>query len=129
MNFDKLNTEMNFDKLNTEINFNKVILESNNDDKTIPLSKRWATFIDAPACIKNTEDYIVHFDWEKKYHNLEWYDSFNQDRYSTVNMEDLIVSMEESESCDDSSVYDKQSIIDIKEEILAKNLYSFVFDW
>jgi len=92
-------------------------------DKNISLDDRWKMFCKAPMQMRNTDSYIVTFNWEKKYHEISWYDSFGYDRYATVDMEDVITAMWENEE------NNEEELKDMKEEILEKNLGSFIYDW
>lgn len=112
-------------------------------DKEIPLNQRWQFFIDAPSALKNQEAWIQHFKvLDRLEKNISWYDEFNTDKYQTVYMADIIHSTEDNIAyyvehpkvkpygklakhfLDDPSIIDEW-----KEEILSRNLDSFVYDW
>ena len=59
-------------------------------DKSISLDERWKVFCNAPAAIKNHKTWIAHFEWEKKYGELPWFDNFHCERYSLVEMEQVV---------------------------------------
>lgn len=111
-------------------------------DKSIPLNDRWNLFVTAPSSLKE------HFKWGSTFQTLEnitpqrfnWYDHFSIDRGQTGNLLDIVTSLEA-----DIKRYKKQKpsgnsmgvlfsqqpkqLDNLKEEILADNIETFVFDW
>lgn len=116
-------------------------------DMTVPLSVRWAVFKEMPDDWKNEEEWIQHFDAEKLLSRgeISWYDDFYVEKYETVDMVEFVEERLMEKLFDDSDVDypddvygegidnlppELQTIIDTwREEILAKNLGSFKFDW
>lgn len=95
-------------------------------DKSVPLDERWELFCRAPDSIKLHDRWIHEFKWEEKHQAISWYDDFYMDRHQTVDMQAIIEIMEENES---GTEYSEEMILDMKEEILDKNLGSFCNDW
>jgi len=91
-------------------------------NKDITLADRWDLFCNTTPWFKEHEPYVVKLNWEKVHGKIDWYDEHNTNRYALVKMEELVESMYE---CD----YSDEKITDMQEEILAKNLHSFVYDW
>lgn len=90
----------------------------------LPLDDRWDVFV--WSGFGDCSDWVVngfkplddHFGRE-----VCWYDDFHIDKYQTLEMKDLVEFMEEREGS-------YPELIDaLKEEILAKFLFSFVNDW
>jgi len=100
----------------------KKALETYITDSGIDLDTRWLLFCDAPNSVKNAGTWIVVFYWEQKHGKINWYDDFGYDTYATINMQRVINSMEDQE-------YSLEKINDMKEEILSRNLDSFVNAW
>lgn len=102
-------------------------------DKTIPLEDRMAVFRAAPYEWKDHQSWIVHFDSEKLLEGGEifWYDDFYVERHETVDVYDFIVARLDDWLTEND--YEPEDIAKImtafKEEMLEKNLGSFVFDW
>jgi hypothetical protein len=90
------------------------------------LKERWKMFKHAPYEFKNHQKWIVHFEAESLLPSGEivWFDDFYKDRYSTVNMIDIVDSMKEL-----PENYSKEVVEAFKKEILQKNLESFIYDW
>lgn len=93
-------------------------------DKSIPLEERWALFVWAPITFKNTSSWVEDFDSEKLLGSkIFWYDDLYYERYETVNTTDMIERFKEKEE------FTPEIIDAFKEEILQKNLGSWVNDW
>jgi len=109
--------------INHVLSIGKKELQTYLTDKTNPLDDRWLVFCKAPISLKNTGSWIVTFDWEKEYGEIDWFEDYYCYKYQSIIMEDLIVSMEEAEEPN------LKATKDMKEESLSKNLHSFVMDW
>lgn len=96
-------------------------------DKNIPLKERWKLFKKAPDYLKKHESWIMNFDAESLLEDGEivWYDDCYVERYSTVDTTSMIEWFSES----DRKKFTKDFIEALREEILQKNLGSFVNDW
>ena len=104
----------------------------------IPLEDRWELYKEMPDSCLNQDSYTVHFKIEEKYGKISWYDEFNKDRYSIVNMKDVIEDLEDSlnssyplgyiEELKEKGVAE-EFLTEFKEEILQLGLGSFENDW
>ena len=97
--------------------------------ESVSLDERWEVFENAPNSLKNTECYIVHFEWESKYGEISWYDDFYKDKYALVEMVQVVESMTEEDYQTKAPRYTEEQINDMKQEILSRNLGSFTNDW
>lgn len=97
-------------------------------DSTIPLSERWSFFVASPNYVKEQDTYIHTFKWESTHGGLEWYDNFYCDRYANVTMEQIIDTMYDRVD-EANNNWNFINIAELQEEILSKNLGSFVNDW
>jgi len=88
-------------------------------DKSLTLEYRWQVFCEAPSMVKNHEPYIHTFNWESMHRDKEIL-GWDRSKFETIKTESIVYSMMDNELPD---------IDDVKEEILAKNLGSFVYDW
>ena len=101
----------------------------------IDLNLRWAVFKEMPEDFLKRESYQVTFKIEKKLPQKEifWYDDFYIERYQTVKMIDLIDDLEkrliEPDLYNAAQIWPKELIDAFKEEILQKELESFLMDW
>lgn len=110
-------------------------------DKSISLEDRWEIFVTAPNEFKHHDPYIQHFDTIKKnFPYFTLYDEMNIEKEEKVVMTEFIDSfnerMQDQELYPDeqdeigSKLFKEPEILDqLKEEILAKNLGSFLNDW
>lgn len=102
-------------------------------DGSIPLMDRWETFKEMPNDWHIHENWLQHFDSEKLLVNSEisWYDDVYVERYETVDMIELVDDRLCDRLSEDPNVYENPETIlnAFREEIMAKNLGSFVFDW
>lgn len=100
-------------------------------NKNVPLETRWDFFVKYGDMIGNTDGGICHFDVEKKLSDgeISWYDDFYKERYATIIMHEVIQRI--SDDIDDFSKkgWTQELLREFQEEILAKNLYSFILDW
>lgn len=94
-------------------------------NKELSLNSRWDFFKKIPMQYLNIGPWVEHFKWEEKYQEISWYDDFYRDRYSVVEMKDIIESMEE----DAEDWHGQEAIDEFKEEILQAGLFSFENDW
>lgn len=99
-------------------------------NKEIPLEDRWNVFAEAPYEWKHHCSYIEHFDVEEKLQNgsICWYDDFFIDRYQTVNLADFVEDLR-GDNYDSEERWPEELISEFMEEVLDKNLGSFVNDW
>lgn len=91
-------------------------------DKSIPLEDRWEIFGKVPQELKEHKIWIVHFPSEKKFGEICWYDDFYVERHETVNLIDLVRSINRNK-------WSQERIDAFKEDILQMNLGSFINDW
>lgn len=104
-------------------------------NKDIDLNLRWKIFKEMPPDFLKQENYMVHFNVENKLPGGEigWYDDMYIERYQTVSMVGLIESLEDKLTEPDlyrpEQVWPIDLINEFKEEILQKELSSFVMDW
>jgi hypothetical protein len=107
-------------------------------NKDIPLEERWAIFALAPSELKTHEDYGPTF--RSIHSDFIMYDGpVHMDRGQTMTTLDLIEDIESSLKDIEEDMYcgrkwaqDMLEAVDInalKEEIMAKNLHSFDYDW
>ena len=92
-------------------------------DKNIPLDERYALWLSAPEDLKVTDDSHCSLDCLPS--DFIMYDGpYHAERYSTVDMEDLISNAESGE-------YDglDVDVNAVKEYVLQNNLKSFTYDW
>ena len=123
-------------KQEKELKMIKTDLLSFITDKKVPLEERWNFFVSVSKQFKEHSDYLVNFSTIKKYvRNFNWNDSFEQwNRGHIVQTEDIIIAIEEMQypECEDklSKAFNTiERINELQEEILVRNIGSFVFDW
>lgn len=103
-------------------------------DKTIPLEERWEVFVEAPNEWKNNETWAVDFESEKllKTGNICWHSDFYIERHEIIYVVDFVLDRL-PEYLETDNYYGKDEIKTIadafKEEVIQKNLGSFVLDW
>lgn len=98
-------------------------------DKTVPLEDRWILFKIAPHDWKEHSRWVEYFSFEKLLPEKEinWYDDFGYERCQSV---DMYILIEDYFSDFVEDLPNKEEIITTaKEEILSKNIGSFIFDW
>ncbi len=132
-------TQKKVEKLKAETKKTKDAVELIIFDKKLPLDQRWEFWLKVPEDAKNNKGWIEHFRWEQQLpgRRVSWYDEFYIDRHQTVIMEEIVDRVEENiayaaQNPDDVSIretWTQEMLDDFKEEILEKNLYSFVMDW
>lgn len=104
-------------------------------DKNIPLNDRWAVFKEAPIEWKKTDSCYVTFKVASKLPSREivWYNDFHKDRYQTVDMVDLVDTIKDnikwSKDKKEWEGWNLELVEELMEEILSKNLDSFIYDW
>lgn len=107
-------------------------------DTTVPLDERWEVFKEAPDEWKQHDSWIHHFDFEKQFFHgkISWCDDFYVEKYETVDMVGFIEERLEDHFAGEYEEEDEEwetivlpCIAAAKEEVLAKNLGSFKFDW
>jgi hypothetical protein len=114
-------------------------------DKSIPLTERWDTWESAPSELKDHHGWIVHF--ESLPRDFVGYDcDVNADRHQTVNISNIMENLyEKQQMVEDGEpekgnwmhkywkgaveFFEKHSIEEFQEEVLAMNLESFEYDW
>lgn len=91
----------------------------------LPLHYRWQLFANAPVSLKNHEEWTRFFRSELILPSKEinWGDDFHYDRYTTINTNAWVSRLH------GKSGWTPEFINTFKEEILANNLGSFVYDW
>jgi hypothetical protein len=129
----ELNTAI--DKFKKEHNILKQQFIKAIKDKTIPLEDRWSFWCDAPSSLKDFSQYSVKFEsMGKKFH---WTYDLDFERYQTVDLEDLAMDLNSyvQEQADEEQIYLRKlfrnpDLLDqLREDVLARNLEYFVFDW
>ena len=103
-------------------------------NQDISLEERWEVFCEAPIDWKNDNSYVVSFDVEKslrkKGYELSWYDDFYIEKNETVIMQEIVERIKESLDEELKELgWSEELLNDFKNEILAKNLGSFDYDW
>lgn len=93
-------------------------------DKTVSLDERWATFIAAPAFLKEFDSYGIHLDLEDTFGEISWYDEFNMERGSSITADAILDRIEDMDREDA-----EEFAVAMKEELLAKRLGGFTHDW
>lgn len=123
-------------KQEKELKMIKTDLLSFITDKKTPLDERWDFFVSISKQFKEHSDYLVNFSIIEKYvRNFNWNDSFDRwNKGETIQTEDVIIAIKEMQypECEDKlakAFNTIERINELKEEILIRNLYSFVFDW
>lgn len=97
-------------------------------DKTVPLEDRWSLFETAPDALKEHSSWYADFKINNE--EISWYDDYYLDRHQTMDTLDLVSQTEEMTLSDYTTPkYSENVINDLKEQVLAKNLGSFVYDW
>ncbi len=89
-------------------------------DKSIPVDERWDLWLRAPSEIKNHSSFIEHFKFRGE--EISWYDDFYEQKGATVMLENVIESIAEDEE-------EIEPINNLKDQILERNLESFIYDW
>lgn len=95
-------------------------------DTTQPLEERWAIWIDAPASLKNTDEFNGNpFDWMPE--DFVMYEGeFHVERGETVKLTRLLEVIEDRiEDGEEDGIF----VDRFKESVLAANLLSFVYNW
>ena len=106
-------------------------------DTELPLEERWDLFVKAPDFLKEYKGWVEDF---KAFPcEITWYDDFNKERHETVDTVSIVESIvedvkysggdfEKSKLCTRLGIT-PDVLVALKEEILSKNLGSFVYDW
>jgi hypothetical protein len=98
-----------------------------------PINERWALFVASE--LGDHKDYVEHFDTLDNIYGVgkwSWQDNFYKDRYSVVNMVQLVEDLEEGvgEEPEEGKIFaDSEQITQLKKEILDKFILSFINDW
>lgn len=122
-------------------------------NKDLDLATRWDIYLNAPDKFKNKEPYICHFVvLDKKINGFSWYDDLYLDKNETITGESIIEGLEDlmadyepnpeslEENAEDTQYEENEPVgqqfannpewlDELKEEILAKNMGSFTYDW
>lgn len=112
-------------------------------DQTYPLNERWSFWCKAPMFLKEEEWFIQHFDIEEENEIcwIEWFDApYYKEKHQTINLASFIHDIEwdikyanehpEYKEGQKESPWSDRVLLDrFKEEILSKNIGSFVLDW
>ena len=88
-------------------------------DKSIPLEERWKVFIDSK--LGDYKSFIERFNCVV---GEEYIDTL-ETKYSTEDVEQILEWAED----EDENSYTPEDIIEFKENVLKKFIYSFQFDW
>lgn len=135
-------TENLIEELNKKLDEGKKEFTEFVIDKEISLDIRWKLWSAAPNALKNHEPYIHHFNFEKV-HDSIFIDPDYYERYETIHLYSYISDIEDnlrsalanpeekiaSKFLKESPFKTHKIIEELKEEILEKNLGSFIFDW
>lgn len=95
-------------------------------NKSIDIEDRWEVFEQIGAFFGEDEWFVVHFKSLPKEFIMYDGNYMHADRYQTINTTSIVEHIEEYEG---DSKYSNININDVKEEILDKFLWSFVYDW
>lgn len=126
-------------------------------DTSIPLAQRWELFAMTPSemNLKNSQSSIQHFqvldEFNKKYYkgkyarDFNWFDEYGSDRHQEIYLVEFIDDFVmdyfyDLDSSEEERVYDGDCMMSefvkdvkridaLKEEILQRNLGSFILDW
>lgn len=109
-----------FEVQEASVQATKKVFETFITSKELSLEDRWDLFCGAPNYLKNREPRIARF--AALGSNFCYYEEYGTERYQVVYTTGIVEFMEDNE-------YPSVQIQDLKEEILAKNLGSFTFDW
>lgn len=94
-------------------------------DKTVPITKRWALFCDAPDELKNKEMYIIHPEQDLDFiDDISWYDDFRVAKFETYYLDNNFI-----EQAQEAFNLTSAQIQQLQEWILERCLGSFVYDW
>jgi hypothetical protein len=102
-------------------------------DTNISLDERWDLFVKAPMALRNTSGWIERFEGLPE--DFVMYDGYvYAERHQTVDVEHILEVAEDivynTDDCTIDSVTVSQiNITAFKENVLKRNLYSFVYDW
>ncbi len=102
-------------------------------DKQIPLEERWKLFEETPLYIKGFEPWVERFIFSGE--QIAFYDDFDVEKGSTVDLHDIVQTLTEQLSHDghyNPIELTEANILDLdalKEDILQRNIGSFVYDW
>lgn len=104
-------------------------------DTSIPLEERWALFCDAPDDFSKTNGWIEYFDALKSHEWCTDYEVYHWERREhqhIVSFVERVYDVLDYKGRDKHSLDDPQInalIIELQEEILRKNIKSFIWDW
>jgi hypothetical protein len=105
-------------------------------NKKIPLEDRWNYWCDAPSFLKDFSQTSVKFAVLGKH--FHWNYDMGYVRYQTIETEDLIDELQisvfnqclETDLAFHCRLFRNQQLLDeLKEEILARNLEYFIYNW
>ena len=100
----------------------KVYFEEYIKDTSIPLEERWEVWVEAPMALKGTDTCTSTFKGlPEGYIGCDL--AFSVERYQTRSTLELVECVE----CKDNNL--AIDIVALKEDILARNLGSFTYDW
>lgn len=95
-------------------------------DKSIPLDERFAVWEEAPVTMKEHKTFTESFAGLPD--DYVMYDGYvHADRHQTVTISDILEAAEGSYG--EASQLSPENLILFKEDVLAKNINSFVYDW
>lgn len=109
----------------------QLAFESFISDKDIPLSDRWAIWVNAPDSLKCSEGWLYHW-FSTEIDDGVCYDGriWHAERYSVVHIANVIERIEEMSKDElDFLCIDQEMIDNEKELILKRNIGSYQYDW
>lgn len=96
-------------------------------DKSIPLDERFEVWLQAPITMKEHKTFTEDFAGLPE--DYVMYDGYvHADRYQTITINRILESAESGEYGDEGVISPENPIL-FKEDVLAKNINSFVYDW
>ena len=103
-------------------------------NQDVPLDIRWNLFKRAPAAMVEHRSFYVDYSAMEQLnegHEVSWYDDFYVERYNTVNIVDIVDEMpsNDDKTMGSNAVANPELYAKLKEEVLAKGVRTFVFDW
>lgn len=93
-------------------------------NKEIPLEERYKFWVDLPDILKNDEPWLQ--DLTLRGERIEWFSELYYKKYQRVSVVDLVHYVEHES---DEGQFTEEDVIDLKEQVLSRNLRSFRLDW
>lgn len=98
-------------------------------DESNSFEDRKEVWLATPDHLHTADPWVLHLpEYEKKYGEISWYDNFNGQRYSDV---DLVSAAKDAEVGDDEWSYFKtqEQLDDFIAACVKKGVHSFRYDW